>query len=308
MNLAFCVWLHGNRRRKPWVMFHEVAHPIQPGQRASHRILALVNRMMASLAGRSAARVLVTIPAWIPLLKQLGVDPGIIECLPVPSCVATEASPDLVSEVRQRYLPDGHGHLVGHFGTYAPVVAPMLEQIIPPVLEQQPRCTVLLIGRKSREFADQVCRRWPAIGQRVRSAENLTGSEVAAHLAACDCLVQPFPDGASGRRTSLMAGLALGLPIVTTSGFLTEPTLWEEAKAVEMVAATEPGAAVTRIGLLLSDPVRRSELGERAQRLYAERFSLEHTLSVLLGSAGEGLSLPAFDGGRSISLPAGSSP
>ncbi|MCX6023909.1 MAG: hypothetical protein NTZ05_19705, partial [Chloroflexi bacterium] len=41
--------------------------------------------------------------------------------------------------------------------------------------------------------------------------------EVSAHLLAADAAVLPFTDGASFRRTSLLAMLAHGLPLVTTS-------------------------------------------------------------------------------------------
>ena len=42
-------------------------------------------------------------------------------------------------------------------------------------------------------------------------------AEVAADLNACDVLVMPYEDGASLRRGTLMAGLANGCAIVTTT-------------------------------------------------------------------------------------------
>src|SRR2546421_747505 len=73
--------------------------------------------------------------------------------------------------------------------------------------------------------------RFPGLQGRVFAPGALPGDQVAVHLAATDLLVQPFPDGVTTRRTSLMAGLALGRPIVTTGGFNTEP-LWKETGAV----------------------------------------------------------------------------
>ena len=53
---------------------------------------------------------------------------------------------------------------------------------------------------------------------------------LADHIGACDLLIQPYPDGISSRRTSAMAGLALGIPVITTTGSLTE-SLWAETRA-----------------------------------------------------------------------------
>ena len=57
----------------------------------------------------------------------------------------------------------------------------------------------------------------------------LSPRALAEHVEACDLLVQPYPDGISSRRTSAMAGLALGVPVVTTTGHLTE-SLWAETR------------------------------------------------------------------------------
>ena len=51
----------------------------------------------------------------------------------------------------------------------------------------------------------------------------LTGAEAAAALRACDLLVQPYPDGVTTRRTSVMAALTTSVPVLTTDGPLTEP-------------------------------------------------------------------------------------
>ena len=52
---------------------------------------------------------------------------------------------------------------------------------------------------------------------RVRWTGNLADAEVAAALNACDVLLMPYLDGASLRRGTLMAGLANGCAIVTTT-------------------------------------------------------------------------------------------
>ena len=106
------------------------------------------------------------------------------------------------------------------------------------------------------------------------------GSEAAAaHLRACDLLLQPYPDGVSGRRTSLMAGLALGLPIVTTRGPATEP-VWEDG-LVALAPAEDPAALVAATEALLADPSRRRRLGDDALAGYERHFSIERTIRTL---------------------------
>jgi glycosyltransferase involved in cell wall biosynthesis len=55
------------------------------------------------------------------------------------------------------------------------------------------------------------------LAQRVQWTGNLADAEVAAALNACDILLMPYLDGASLRRGTLMAGLANGCAIVTTT-------------------------------------------------------------------------------------------
>ena len=90
---------------------------------------------------------------------------------------------------------------------------------------------------------------------------------VAEVLARSLVAYLPFPDGASHRRTSLIAALCHGAAIVTTRGLQTPPEL---ADVVEF--ATGPAEAVAAIQRLLGDADRRRTLSARALR-YAARFS-----------------------------------
>ena len=63
--------------------------------------------------------------------------------------------------------------------------------------------TVRRIGTRSSP-------RHPDWAPRVHAAGFLDGAALAAHLAACDVLMQPYPDGVTSRRTSVMACLSQG--------------------------------------------------------------------------------------------------
>jgi hypothetical protein len=100
MNLPFVAWLLTQRRRPLWIMFHEVAYPIEPGQPCSHRLLALVTRAMVRVLLRAASRVFVSIPAWEPVLRQLGLRGRAPVWLPIPSNLPLHPAPEAVGRVR----------------------------------------------------------------------------------------------------------------------------------------------------------------------------------------------------------------
>ena len=77
---------------------------------------------------------------------------------------------------------------------------------------------VLLIGRGANRFRDSLLESNVDGEDRVAAAEDLPSKDVAAHLKACDLVVQPYPDGVSTRRSTAMAGLACGVPTVTNLG------------------------------------------------------------------------------------------
>lgn len=261
MNVPFALWLAA-RKQPLWVMYHEVAYPIRRGQPLKHNALGLVTRGMASAVARKAERIFISIPGWENLLPKSA--PKI--WLPVPSNIPTTANPQRVQQIRERYAPQGE-LLIGHFGTYGAELSQVLHELLPGILERDSRRKLLLLGHGSDRFRQEL----NASGDRVHSTGALPGEELAAHLSACDLMIQPYPDGVSTRRGSMMAALALGLPIVTTQGPLTEP-IWTEARAAAFLPQLEE---------LLASPQLRREIGHNAATVYRERFDIANTIQEL---------------------------
>jgi glycosyltransferase involved in cell wall biosynthesis len=182
--------------------------------------------------------------------------------------------------VRKRFEFRPDTTVLGTFGTFGVLVAPLLAETLPPLLEHDGRRVALLLGRGGPEFARALDTAHPGLRGRLLAPGDLPPGQVAAHLAACDLLLQPYPDGASSRRTSLMAGLALGLPVVTTEGAYSEP-LWREGGAVALAPADRPDLAVAAAEKLLTDAAARAALGEKARALYTKCFDMIHVLDVL---------------------------
>ena len=282
MNLPFVAWAgwRACRGDDVRVMFHEVAFP-WVRRPLRHNLLAVVNRAMAAMLVRACSRAYVTIPSWVPLLRRLRARRLPIAWTPVPSSVPEEASSVAVA-ARRAELTGGDPtiRVAGHFGTYGPSITRALGPVVRELLGRRPDVRVLLLGvggdRWRGELADGRAD-WHA---RVIAPGTLAAPAIAEYLRACDLVVQPYPDGASGRRTSLMAALANGVPVVTTIGDLSEP-VWSEG-AVAAIPAGDP-ELLARLALdLLDCPHRLAELGRAGRRLYEDRFALRHTVATLL--------------------------
>ena len=284
MNLGFAAWLNARARLAApvWMMFHEVATPFawRPLRLA---VLATATRVMARLVAGAASRVFVSIPAWGPFLKNLNPAVKSPEWLPVPCTFEEDVSREWEqpSQLRTQLAPGGEP-LIGHFGTFGVHLASVLVPTLAAVFALAPGVRVLLAGRRSIEFAREFATNHPAFADRVLATGVLSGVDLIPHLRACDLLLQPFLDGISSRRTSAMAGLACGLPIVTNLGPLSEE-VWRDTTAA--VPAPEPAALARRTAELLADPAERSRIGSRGAELYRNRFAIAHTIAALRGES-----------------------
>jgi glycosyltransferase involved in cell wall biosynthesis len=275
-NLPFCLWLRSRTRDSVWVMFHEVAFPFRTHGKLRHNALAAVNRTMASIVARAAERAFVSIPAWQGWVQSLSRPGTPVAWLPVPSPIPVAG--DGVSAELSARQSDGRP-LVGHFGTYGDAIRGMLEASIPRLMARS-ECRVLLMGRASDAARRGILAAHPEIGDRLQATGPLTPEALSRHIGACDLMFQPYPDGISTRRTSAMAALAHGRPMVTTWGHLSE-TIWAESGAVVLAPADDVHALVAAGAALIADSVRRAELSRRSQSLYAERFDVRHTVATL---------------------------
>lgn len=288
-NLPWCRWLlqrsrrHGDDVR---VMFHEPYFCFE-WTRPDRVALALVQRMMTRTLLAAASEVYAPTDAWHRYLRPYA-GPGFsLTVLPIPSSIPCCDRHDAPADVRARLLPPGGSTLVGHFGTYGAHIASMLRTTIPALLEKESGAGVVCIGQSSEAFVEEMVRDQPTLRGRLKATGRLPAHDAAISIAACDLLLQPFPDGVTTRRTSLMAGLVNGRPVVTTSGALTEP-VWSETGAVALVPAADRAALVAAARRLIADPDAGRVLGARGGAVYRSRFAMAHTLARLRGGCGAG--------------------
>lgn len=293
MNVPFCRWVLARRRAGDdvRVMFHEPFFPFG-WQRPQRNLLAAVNRWMARLLLRASTRAYVSIDAWEKLLRPLA-PPGLeFTRLAIPSTIPFVDDPVRVAELRRTLSEEGRRPVFVHFGTYGELIRPMLLEAL-VFLTTRPDARILLLGENGPAFADTVRRHIPRLHEAVLAPGRLTAEEVSLHLQASDIAIQPYPDGADTRRTSLMACLANGVPTITTRGRFTT------ADVILSVAGYPSASEPHRVGELavqvLEDPActqigkgGHASLREGTREGYLQQYAMEHTVARLLADEGGG--------------------
>ena len=276
MNVPFAVMLYSLRDRGLDVYFHDVGFRLSWGASMWRNASGVVHLLMNWLSLLGAARVYIAIPEWQRRLRRLefGVSDRerLIIWIPVPSNVPDITALGGDGDLRATLLPSGARSRVGPFGTYGRYHLGVLQPTFIRILDVAPDRVVVLVGRNGGTLRDAILAQRPDLAARLIATGGLRAEEVSNHLAACDVLVQPYDDGASARRGSLMAGLALGKPVVTNRGSATGP-LWLQRDIVHLTPSADPVALARAVDALLEDPVRRVKLGASARVLHNELFA-----------------------------------
>lgn len=277
-NLAFCRWARRRARLgdEVRVVFHEPWVPFAP--RPGRLVLASATRWMARLLLTAARRSYVSVPAWAGLLAPWA-PRGAPEpqWLPVGATILPEPDPGAADAIRRAV---GAGTILGHFGTHGEAIVRLLEPALAYALERSPTSAALLVGRGSAACADRIRRRRPELAARIHASPAATATEVSHAIQAFDVALQPYPDGATSRRTTLMAVLAHGVATATHFGRYSDP-LWREAG---FPLAASSGALGGLAARLLADAEARASSAAAAGALYRARFDSAVALRILLGA------------------------
>lgn len=283
MNVPFAAWVFARRVRNRddvRVMFHEVAYPwVRRSLR--YNVIAAVTRIMVFLMIRACSRAYQSIPGWEAMLRQYGGPRLSITWTPVPANIPNDPTPAAVL-ARRFEVTNGRpaACVIGHFGTYGPLITPTLAPVLGAILDGRPDACVLLLGAGGDRWRNELIRGRTDRASRVFAPGSLSGEAVAEYLRACDLAVQPYPDGASTRRGSLMAALANGVPVVTTLGPLTDPVT-----AAGPIAFARPDRLADAALGLLDAPERLRQLGRDSRRFYDDHFAVCRTVAALLADS-----------------------
>ncbi len=134
--------------------------------------------------------------------------------------------------------------------------------------DSHPGWTIVAVGRTAASHeayrAEIIAR---AAGSNLEFSGELAAEAVGGELARGMVAYIPFHDGASERRSSLLAAMANGVPVVSNAGRHTSAEL-----RASVALATSPEEAVTVIARLMADDAERARLAA-AGRAYADARS-----------------------------------
>ena len=279
-NIAFCRWLLTRRQSGTdvRVMFHEPYLYLR--WRPDHIVTAFTQRAMAAILLDAATHSYLSTDTWRRYLGRIRRDAiQHAVTLPIPSSIPRVDAAQAVQATRTTASGDA-SFLIGHFGSYGDHIAPTLERVLADLLSSDARLAALCTGNGGDGFVKHLVARHPQLRGRVRASGRASAHDVSVQLQACDVLVQPYRDGVTTRRTSVMAGLANGCAVVTTDGKLTEH-VWYTAGCVGLARAGDSAAIAQHVRELLSDVPTRRALQARAGQVYEAHFALRHTVDAL---------------------------
>ena len=126
-----------------------------------------------------------------------------------------------------------------------------------------PHCWLLLGG---------VPRNWFNLKARVIDPGWLSPADLSAYMQLTDIFLMPHFVGIAARRTTLMAALEHALPVVGTSGSITE-SFWREVAGVTLIDAGDAEGFAAAALALCSDRQQRVELGRYNASYFREHFA-----------------------------------
>jgi glycosyltransferase involved in cell wall biosynthesis len=279
LNFAFPLWLWMRASTmRVELMVHEAFVAFGEGNWKRDAAAGL-QRFMAAALLQAAGKVWITIPKWEERLRPWAFGKNIpFEWLPVPSNIPSTANVSAIVNLRRQFTHFRHP-LIGHFGSFRQDVESL---VTPAILEMESSQGVFLfVGRGSDEARRAFITLYPEWFDRIFSTGEIGPEAIAAHLSACDVLLQPYPDGISTRRGSAMAALSLGVPIVTNLGPLSEP-FWTSSGAIAKAQDSSAAHLAAATLELIDEQPRRIQLSAQGRELYQERFHVRHTVSALL--------------------------
>lgn len=120
-------------------------------------------------------------------------------------------------------------------------------------------------------------------GVRILAPGALVAREISRHFAAMDVYLATFVDGVSTRRGSLMAALQHGVPVVGTSGNLTD-NFWqrENGRSIALAPVENAQKFGDLVKNLTLDKDKRREIGLAGRELYQREFAVEVTARRLM--------------------------
>jgi len=269
VNLAFPLALVRERLRGQRVLLlvHELYADLSVFP-LRHLIAALAQRAMFALAILAARGLAISTESWAARVRRAWpVRERRIIHLPSPSNI--EPIPADREQARRDFGLRDEEFVLAFFGTlHVSKKRLWLVQSVEALSTRGIPARLLAIGPESEHLRALAPREMQG---KILALGYADAATVSRALQASDLFLLPLSDGVSTRRSSLMAALSHGLPVVGTWGRLTDESL-RRSGALLLSPADDLEAFLHHVILLAEDVERRRDLGERGRALYREHY------------------------------------
>jgi len=119
---------------------------------------------------------------------------------------------------------------------------------------------------------------------RVVRPGRISAEQLSLHLLASDLMLLPFTDGLSTRRTTLMAALAHGLPVLGLRSSATEDMILERKDVFALTPAGDQDAYRRVAANIIKDRGCLRGRGQAGRRLYLEHFDWPHVAARVMSA------------------------
>ncbi len=241
-----------------------------------------LRRTAVNFMARQADGVIATNPADYAALQRLAIGDSRLAQIPIGSNIEVyDATPQEITAARAELSLAAGDCLLGYFGFLNESKG--ADTLLRALADLPENVHLVFIGGRagSSDAANNAAFLRQLDGliaqlnltRRVHWTGFVPARRVSAWLQAADVLAMPYRDGASLRRGTLMAALAHGRPLLTTTPAAPTPEL-AHGRNVWLVPPDDATALAAASQTLLNDPDLRQNLGREAART-AELFTWE---------------------------------
>ncbi len=231
-----------------------------------------LRRTAVNFMARQADGVIATNPEDYEALQRLEIGDSRLAQIPIGSNIEVyDVTPQEVTAARAELSLAADAYLLGYFGFLNESKG--ADTLIRGLADLPENVHLVFIGGRtgSSDTANNAAF-WQQLDDliiqlnltwRVHWTGFVPAHHVSTWLQAADVLVMPYRDGASLRRGTLMAALAHGRPLITTTPTTPTPEL-AHGRNVWLVPPDDAAKLATAVQTLLNDPVLRQNLGQAA--------------------------------------------
>ena len=250
---------------------HEFSAPFGPSPKLI--MLASVHRLLLRAILSASNRIVLTTEFSLDLFRRrFPRRQADFRRIPVASTVPVAAVDEARrGELRRKLGIAADEIVISTFGSVIGLSVPLFEKLFRWFTHEGVPFRILVIGKAGEQLREKLAHD-PVTVERIVATGPLGSVAVSEYLSVSDLYVAFYPDGASTRRTSLMIGLAHGIPVVSNSGALTDPRL-ASSGALHLLNGLMLEDETRVLRQLCKSPELRSRLGKQARVFYEEHCS-----------------------------------